>query len=305
MFAAPERATLAAVQLQVYCTVIVATALPAVASQPLLAQYDDVQRRLRRLEATAARPRGPQEGQNSNAVRGPIESVPLAALPAIHLTHAPQASLRSVTLLNEPLATILSFLEAKSSSPHAMRLAIFTAEQTSTGKPSGELGQEAQNAESSHASELRDNTRRIFNSGAEGRAKDRRNRSRSRVEGRVGNSHQLAGGADRWHGANPPIRWNPGATNREGDIPRCACIDRCFARRPVRCPSDSARLGEPQAATGSAKPLAHSRPQTSSLSCGASVGSSDPRLSAWEARSAPVSDRWTGSGAGGSLFRCA
>jgi CHAT domain-containing protein len=46
--------------------------LRAVASQPLLAQYDDVERRLRRFEASAARLRGPQESQASNTVRAAV-----------------------------------------------------------------------------------------------------------------------------------------------------------------------------------------------------------------------------------------
>jgi CHAT domain-containing protein len=46
--------------------------LHAVASQPLLAQYEDVERRLRRFEASAARLRGPQESQASNTVRAAI-----------------------------------------------------------------------------------------------------------------------------------------------------------------------------------------------------------------------------------------
>jgi CHAT domain-containing protein/Tfp pilus assembly protein PilF len=47
--------------------------LHAVASQPLLAQYVDVERRLRRFEASGARLRGPQESQASTTVRAAIE----------------------------------------------------------------------------------------------------------------------------------------------------------------------------------------------------------------------------------------
>ncbi len=46
--------------------------LRAVASQPLLAQYEDVERRLRRFEASAARLRGPQQSQASTTVRAAI-----------------------------------------------------------------------------------------------------------------------------------------------------------------------------------------------------------------------------------------
>jgi len=46
--------------------------LHAAASQPLLAQYEDVERRLRRFEASAARLRGPQERQASTTVRAAI-----------------------------------------------------------------------------------------------------------------------------------------------------------------------------------------------------------------------------------------
>jgi len=46
--------------------------LHAVGSQPLLAQYEDVERRLRRFEASAARLRGPQESQASDTVRAAI-----------------------------------------------------------------------------------------------------------------------------------------------------------------------------------------------------------------------------------------
>ena len=87
---------------------------------------------------------------------GPIESAPLAALPGISLAHTPKAPLRNVTFLNEPSATIFSFLEANSTSPHAMRLAIFTAEQaeqTSTNKQSGELRQAAQSTQDNFAEE--------------------------------------------------------------------------------------------------------------------------------------------------------
>jgi CHAT domain-containing protein len=46
--------------------------LRAAASQPLLAQYEDVERRLRRFESSAARPSGPQDSQASNSVRAAI-----------------------------------------------------------------------------------------------------------------------------------------------------------------------------------------------------------------------------------------
>jgi CHAT domain-containing protein/Tfp pilus assembly protein PilF len=46
--------------------------LHAAASQPLLAQYEDAERRLRRFEASAARLRGPQESQASTTVRAAI-----------------------------------------------------------------------------------------------------------------------------------------------------------------------------------------------------------------------------------------
>ena len=83
---------------------------------------------------------------------GPIESVPFSALPATSMTHA--TPLRSVTFLNEPSATILSFLEAKSSSPRALRLAVFTSEQTPASTPGADMRQAAQNAQSNHVPEL-------------------------------------------------------------------------------------------------------------------------------------------------------
>jgi CHAT domain-containing protein len=46
--------------------------LRAAASQPLLAQYEDVERRLRRFEASEARLSGPQDSQASNTVRAAI-----------------------------------------------------------------------------------------------------------------------------------------------------------------------------------------------------------------------------------------
>jgi CHAT domain-containing protein len=61
---------------------------------------------------------------------GPIEATPFAALPSSFSVHGTTTPLRSVTFVNEPSATILSVLEAKSRSPRAMRLAIFTAEQS-------------------------------------------------------------------------------------------------------------------------------------------------------------------------------
>jgi CHAT domain-containing protein/Tfp pilus assembly protein PilF len=58
---------------------------------------------------------------------GPIESVPFAALPGISF-HAAQAPFSGVTFVNEPSATILSFLEAEPAIPHPTRVVIFAAE---------------------------------------------------------------------------------------------------------------------------------------------------------------------------------
>jgi CHAT domain-containing protein len=85
---------------------------------------------------------------------GPIESVPFSALPINSLARAPQKPLRNVTFLNEPSATILSFLEAKSSSPRALRLAVFTAQQRPASTPGAEMRQAVQNTQSRDAAEL-------------------------------------------------------------------------------------------------------------------------------------------------------
>ncbi len=61
---------------------------------------------------------------------GPIEATPFAALPSSFPAHGTTTPLRNVTFVNEPSATILSVLEAKSRSPREMRLAVFTAEQS-------------------------------------------------------------------------------------------------------------------------------------------------------------------------------
>jgi CHAT domain-containing protein len=63
---------------------------------------------------------------------GPIESTPLAALRETASNDHP--FLRSVTFLSEPSATIFSFLEAQPTTPRAMRLAIFSPEQTSSAE---------------------------------------------------------------------------------------------------------------------------------------------------------------------------
>jgi hypothetical protein len=52
--------------------------LHAAASQPLLAQYEDVERRLRRFEASAARLRGPQERQASTTARAAVARLTFA-----------------------------------------------------------------------------------------------------------------------------------------------------------------------------------------------------------------------------------
>jgi len=85
---------------------------------------------------------------------GPIESVPFSALSTSSLTHAPQVPLRSVTFLNEPSATILSFLDAKSTSPRALRLAVFTSGQRPASAPGAEMKQAAQNAQINRVPEL-------------------------------------------------------------------------------------------------------------------------------------------------------
>jgi CHAT domain-containing protein len=85
---------------------------------------------------------------------GPIESAPFAALSPISLTRQGNTRLRNITFVNEPSATILSFLETKSPSAREMRLAIFTpggTQQASIQSPSGELRRPAQSAPSSPA----------------------------------------------------------------------------------------------------------------------------------------------------------
>jgi len=85
---------------------------------------------------------------------GPIQSAPFAALSRISRTLQPKTSLRNTTFVNEPSATILSFLEAKSTSARDMRLAIFTPEDTqqaSIQSPGGELRRPAESTQSSPA----------------------------------------------------------------------------------------------------------------------------------------------------------
>jgi CHAT domain-containing protein len=84
---------------------------------------------------------------------GSIESVPFAALSILLPVRTPKTSPRNVTFLNEPSATILSFLEAQHSSPHTMRLAIFTAEQQSTKMQGAWIRHASQNEQRKQAVE--------------------------------------------------------------------------------------------------------------------------------------------------------
>jgi CHAT domain-containing protein len=87
---------------------------------------------------------------------GPIEATPFAALPSSFLAHGTRTTLRNVTFVNEPSATILSVLEAKSRSPREIRLAVFTTEQSEQAAiqtPGRDLRPPAQSAQSSFAAE--------------------------------------------------------------------------------------------------------------------------------------------------------
>ena len=87
---------------------------------------------------------------------GPIEGTPFAALPGFFATHESKTPLRNLTFVNEPSATILSFLETKSPTPREMRLAIFTAgksQHASIDKPSEDQPQTTQSAQSNVVAE--------------------------------------------------------------------------------------------------------------------------------------------------------
>ena len=85
---------------------------------------------------------------------GPIESVPFAALPGVSLAGSSKAPLRNVTFLNEPSATIFSFLEANPIAPHPMRVALFTQEQKLPKAEPRSIVQETRNGASPEFSAL-------------------------------------------------------------------------------------------------------------------------------------------------------
>ena len=57
---------------------------------------------------------------------GAIETLPFVALPGLSVVPAANGQVRRITFLNEPSATVFAFLEERSMTSRAIRLAVFT-----------------------------------------------------------------------------------------------------------------------------------------------------------------------------------
>lgn len=78
---------------------------------------------------------------------GPIAGVPFSALPGLSLTRSPRVPLRARAFIDEPSATILSFLESQQTPPSDLRVAIFTSEPGPANARTASFRQAAQSSQ--------------------------------------------------------------------------------------------------------------------------------------------------------------